>query len=387
MKIYSLKNSTDRLQINKHYFKTVEIINSFAEISWIDIFLRRFRITSLPHSQTTASTTDKLKILCIKILLLTTSLSLRIKNLNEIFFAPSHINSLYVCSTHVFNIYKTHLQHFHIIETLGKYPKLVLLTYLIILPLVRKDKSKGISVFTNPTSRLILRIYRSLHPNKKIIIRFHDVLSDNSIKLIETIKKEFPDFTIESYSRLDAKNHNLLFRPNGVDLKYMRNLNKDYRTDIVSFSGSTEAHNLNLEFRRKPIELLHDKLNKLYRYSDNWFSKNLATKSSDYRPYNEYVKDATSSEIYLDLYRVSPDEGFSFRIPEGLALNRKIITNRESIKNEPFYDKDRVFILRLDNLDDLKKFLESKTPAPLSESILKYYDSSRWWTPLDPYLK
>lgn len=387
MKIYSLKNFQHRLQINRHYFKTVEIVNSFSDISWKDIFLRKFRITSIPRTKSISSATDKLKVFFIKILFLTTSHSLRIKNLNEIFFGSPNRNTLYVCGAHGFNIYKIHLPHFHIVETLGKYPKFALYVYLAISLFSNKDKSKGISVFTNPPTPLILRIYSSLHPNKRIIIRFHDILRDNDIKIIKTIKNKFPNFIIESYSRLDAKNHNLLFRPNGVNIEYMRGLDEGYRTNIASFSGSTETKKPSLDFRQKPLESIYNQLKVIYKNADEWFSKKLARNSSDYIPYSEYVKISTFSEIYIDLFRVSQNEGFSFRIPEGLALNRKIITNRESIKNETFYNSNRVFILGRDNLDNLRNFLESKTPDPLHESVLKYYDSTRWWTPQDPYQK
>lgn len=385
MKIYTFTNTEHKLQINKHYYNNIEIINSFSDISWKDIFLRKFRITSIPRTKEIKYTSEKLKAFVARLLCLTTSHNLRIKNLDEIFFNPTQENTLYVCGAHGYNIYRLHVPHFHIIETLGKYSQITICSYFIKSLFKKKDRSHGISVFTNPLSVLMLRTYRALHPNKKIVLRFHDVLESSDINLIKNIKKKFPDFALESYSRSDANNQKILFRPNGVNIKYMQTIDENYRTNIAYFSGSTESSKSRCAYRREAIELLSIQLKNIYKNSDYWITKKLAKNSSDYIPYAEYIRNATLSEIYLDLFRVSPNEGFSFRTPEGIALNRKIITNRLTIKDEPFYEKNRVFILGYDELEGLKSFLESKNPEPLHGSVLKYYDSCRWWTPQDPY--
>lgn len=58
--------------------------------------------------------------------------------------------------------------------------------------------------------------------------------------------------------------------------------------------------------------------------------------------YEEYLKLVGASKAVIDLWRLAPDEGYSFRIPEALALNTKIITNRPDIVKEPFYDESRI---------------------------------------------
>lgn len=59
--------------------------------------------------------------------------------------------------------------------------------------------------------------------------------------------------------------------------------------------------------------------------------------------YTDFIRIYVLSEVYIDLVRVNQYEGFSFRIPEALWLNRKIISNRISLQDEPFYSTDRVF--------------------------------------------
>lgn len=90
------------------------------------------------------------------------------------------------------------------------------------------------------------------------------------------------------------------------------------------------------------------------------------------------------SEIFVDLVRISQSEGYSYRIPEAIILNRKIITNRITVLDEDFYSPDRVFIIGHDSIERLQSFLEADI-APLPERIRNRYDSTLWWTDKDPY--
>lgn len=58
--------------------------------------------------------------------------------------------------------------------------------------------------------------------------------------------------------------------------------------------------------------------------------------------YEDYLKLVGASKAVIDLWRLAPDEGYSFRIPEALALNTKIVTNRPDVALEPFYDESRI---------------------------------------------
>lgn len=89
------------------------------------------------------------------------------------------------------------------------------------------------------------------------------------------------------------------------------------------------------------------------------------------------------SEVYVDLYRVDEDEGFSYRIPEALFLNRKIISNRTILHDESFYSPERIFLIGIDPIERLKSFLETDI-EPLPEEVLRLYDSRLWWTDDDP---
>ena len=83
------------------------------------------------------------------------------------------------------------------------------------------------------------------------------------------------------------------------------------------------------------------------------------------------------SEIMVDMYRIDPGEGLSFRIPEALLLGRKVITNRLMVLDCDFYDPSRFFVIGHDSPGRLEAFLKGDF-RPLSPEIRKRYDSREW---------
>lgn len=77
------------------------------------------------------------------------------------------------------------------------------------------------------------------------------------------------------------------------------------------------------------------------------------------------------SEILIDLIRDN-QTGLSFRIFEAMALQKKIITNNETIKEYDFYNSNNILILNkeVSNIDD--SFLNNKYEDVPSEIYEKY---------------
>ena len=78
------------------------------------------------------------------------------------------------------------------------------------------------------------------------------------------------------------------------------------------------------------------------------------------------------------MYRVTADEGFSFRIPEALLLERKIITNRSIVLKCDFYDPSRFFVIGYDSPNRLEEFIKGDFKA-LCPEIKNRYDCRTWW--------
>ena len=60
-----------------------------------------------------------------------------------------------------------------------------------------------------------------------------------------------------------------------------------------------------------------------------------------------------------------------------LSNGKKLITNNKRIKDEPYYLKDNIFILGLDNENDLKQFIDSPFKN-YDKAVLEYFRYDKW---------
>ena len=74
----------------------------------------------------------------------------------------------------------------------------------------------------------------------------------------------------------------------------------------------------------------------------------------------EVMRDiVTRSRAVLDI-RNHQQSGLTMRVIENICIGKKIVTTNEHIINESFYDKNQIFLLGKDNIDDLKAFIYSE---------------------------
>lgn len=386
--IYSFDRNDQRNRLFSKFLTKPITFESLTNVSWTNIFLRKIRVTSIPRKVSTKSTPEWIKCQMIRYLLLSISNEAKILNIHSILFLETSENLLLTPAGHCREIYETHVKHFKIIEIFSKYQSYLTIPFYLLCKFIKtknRDLKRGTTVFTNPSSYLLISAYHNLHPNRTLVIRFHDILSKKNLTLIKRLQSAGIITEIESYSQQDAQEQQLTYRPNGVDPAFMLSLNTSIRTSLYRFYGAASDKHAVINDRVRALSELNTALHLLYPTISSWIDHKVITSSSRYIPYPEFARLSSQCEIYLDLARINPSEGFSFRTVEALFLNRKIITNRSCIKSEPFYHPDRIFILGEDSLGRLKYFLESDTP-PLPKHILELYDSSLWWTDKDPLL-
>lgn len=389
---YTEKDSN--LHLVKKYFHC-KVINSLKEISLKDILCRRIVLSSPPPIHGIKSPISLIKRKLIKSLNLTIQQDLMYQNLNDIIFGEHGENVLFVSGHLAWEIYSTHCPQLSVVEICKWFSQDILREILIKTRNARNvDSSDCYTIFTNPTSSELLQAYRLSHPNRKIIVRFHDYLKnskelktqnlDNIISKIASLKEsKIIDF-VESYCQKDALSLNCLYRPNGINPSAMESLDFNFRSFLYQFSGS-KSKNADTVNRIKPLGKIKEAILSFYPKAEKWLQSQTKISYQNKISYYQYIKLSAESEIYIDLVRVNQDEGFSFRIPEALSLNRKIITNRYNLKNEPFYSPDRIFLIGVDDIKNLRSFLE-RDLEPISPHILMLYNSSLWWTENDPYL-
>ena len=77
--------------------------------------------------------------------------------------------------------------------------------------------------------------------------------------------------------------------------------------------------------------------------------------------YSEYINNFVKANLIIDIFSLYPEEGYSYRIPECLAINKKLITDRYIIREEPFYCENNIFIIEeIFNHEKFQLFLQAK---------------------------
>ena len=207
-----------------------------------------------------------------------------------------------------------------------------------------------------------------IYPKATIVNRYHDMIEKR--KHIDFINKFKSVLTIETYSLKNSSELAINYVPNSVDPVELKKLQKEYQNMKydVFFLGRVDNDRLNVLIKiaekLKSVNLTY-KFYTVLNKSDNikiidsgFINKPL--------PYKEYLKELCQSRIVIDLFRISPEEGLSFRTAEALTLDKRIITNR-SINNYKFFNKDNIFVLD-NNLNDLIGFINDKSEKEIDKN-------------------
>ncbi len=148
------------------------------------------------------------------------------------------------------------------------------------------------------------------------------------------------EHTVFNISSLDKRSKTM---PNFAS--YFKQKNIDYKLIAFSKERNKELEDLNIELTTNTYSL------------DNVL---------------ELVK---KSDILLDLQRPN-QKGLSFRILEGIGLNKKIITTNTDVKNYDFYNQNNIAVVDSKNIQIPDSFFETPYKKLDPETVLKYHISS-----------
>lgn len=382
----------DRLDLARHFECKTKVVNSLDEISWTEIFSRCVSFTRFPAKNFAKTKTEKLKRFALRCFGRFVGDEINICWLHEALFLDHGEKTLFTTSAHVAQLYAKHLPQFKILQVLNIKRDVDFEGVFELGEWLGEryvDEKEGITVFANVITPSFIRLYRRLHPNRRVVLRFHDILKikprDERDKIVELLKNLLATKvvdSVESYDFEDAKILRGKFRPNGVDPDFILSTDVSYRERLCHFSGASEVKSGKTS-RINDFVALMDELKTLYPNTSKWSVVKNHDPRQKWLPYEEFVKISSRSEVCVDLFRLDPEEGFSFRIPEALWLNRKIISNRLCLRKEPFYAPERIFLIGVDPIERLRAFLEADI-EPLPKEILRLYDTRLWWTEDDP---
>lgn len=251
------------------------------------------------------------------------------------------------------NIKKIKTEEFilSVLENKGKQDKII-----VINPeRISENCHLGIRKFTE---KYITYLYDSLdrYDNKKII------------------NKSIFD-TVFTFDKKDALKHNLKFLPNYIHLKKEKSQKKPiYKVLSISsiddryfkiesiidyFDKNKISHHCIFFGKRKPRKL---------RSSVIFTKKKLSQ--------IEIQEKIEDSEILLDVIRKN-QTGLSFRFFDALALDKKIITTNNTIKDYDFYNPNNILVIDEKNINIPDYFLNSEYQK-VPESVYNKYTLKNW---------
>ena len=289
---------------------------------------------------------------------------------------------------------------FHTIRIIStnKFNLYLFILYLIAIISAYKNKNIKSIICINTTNIQFLKFLQCLFPNSHIYIRFHDCLKSQYVSYDDFNKvKKFASYNnidIESYSLYDSITYGMLYYPNTVNINNLLYIKSTFKnsTDIyqnsVFFLGSVnKSRFLPLIRLAKLLSTNNLKINFYFSICNLSNAKSIideVNKELGYRGiniinhinYTDYLTHLIRNPIIIDFYRFFSNEGYSFRIPEAIVLNKKIITNREIIQKESFYDPHNILLIREDInkniiIDDqaLQIFLQHPSTTYSKENI------------------
>lgn len=371
----------------KKYFSRLDISKTIKDFTFRDLFFGSLHFAGHPSRKNLAGT-DKIKRALIRTFFVNYEKAAEIWNLVDTIFLPSDDRNIYLPGQHVIDIYKTHLPDYEI-NDLRSYSSPLRNFLIYILAVVSsgrfREEKGGVTVFANNISPSLLKAYKVLHPKKSVIIRFHDRLSfvsDNPAKVKKILDKLIRKNIIagaESYSESEARLLGIQYRPNAVNADVLERVNYAYRDHLYTFIGAYKS--VEDKSRLDDLETIRNRLGSIFRRSSDYINEHMVNVNNfdnERISYEDYLEMIGKTEIIVDMFRLDPYEGFSFRIPEALMLNRKVITNRLIILECEFYDPSRFFIIGHDSIDRLEEFVKSDY-KPLPGEISDRYDCRNWW--------
>ena len=224
--------------------------------------------------------------------------------------------------------------------------------------------------------------HSTLEYMKKSTNRFITFLYDNLDRFPVQDKLHFFD-KIYSFDDKDIEKHGFERLTNYNYLPFLSQEKQNPSEDALYITSYDKKRIKQLDILSQKFEELRLKFDLYVIGKKSWknqlmkpFSKNkivFTRKRINHENLPEFYK---RTKVILDLMREN-QYGLSFRVFEAMALEKKIITDNEKIKNYDFYNPNNILVLNKDFSNITKEFFE--TPyQPLPEEIYKKYTLEKW---------
>ena len=224
--------------------------------------------------------------------------------------------------------------------------------------------------------------HSTLEYMKKYTNRLITFLYDNLDRCPVQDKLHFFD-KIYSFDDKDIEKHGFERLTNYNYLPFLSQEKQNPSEDALYITSYDKKRIKQLDILSQKFEELRLKFDLYVIGKKSWknqlmkpFSKNkivFTRKRINHENLPEFYK---RTKVILDLMREN-QYGLSFRVFEAMALEKKIITDNEKIKNYDFYNPNNILVLNKDFSNITKDFFETPYQS-LPEEIYKKYTLEKW---------
>jgi hypothetical protein len=235
----------------------------------------------------------------------------------------------------------------------------------------------------DPDAQLIFfdatRPYRRIsniirHSKNKPVLYFWNPIDNDFI--IRNAKKKYRVF---SYSTFDCQKYGLLFNHSFCPMDNKKNVSLN---DSLIYDGIFVGKN---KGRLNILEKISPAFEAPFFWivkDDNESSVKLPLQNSNLS-YSDYIKNAKKSKCIIEIV---PDQycGDTLRVSEAVFLQKKLITNHQSITDEWFYNSNNILLINDSTKpSDIRNFLH-KPFSNYSKEVQDYFSFLSWLERFSP---
>jgi hypothetical protein len=218
---------------------------------------------------------------------------------------------------------------------------------------------KKIIIFDSLLTTKVVEYIKKKNINCEVIVYFWNTINDNNNEILKSNDVD----AFYTFDNEDANTYNLNFNSQFYT-KEIQLKREKIKFDVCFLGRSKNRSN---EILKVKTELEQKGLKLNFKIVDN---------EKDYIKYKKYLDIISKSKCILDVVNDNR-KGLTLRCMESIFLRKKLITNNTDIVNYDFYKKENIFIIGVDNIENISDFIESPY-ANVDEEIINYYDFENW---------
>ena len=172
-----------------------------------------------------------------------------------------------------------------------------------------------------------------------------------------------------SYDRNDCSQFKLKYNTQFVFPELYKTDNGIFTYDTF-FIGKSKG-------RLKKIDTIYSILNEYCANNEFYIIDSKSIHDKKRLSYSDVLLKNSQSKAIVDIILEEQEGGLTLRPLESIFMNRKLITNQKEIIHHDFYNSNNIFIIGVDDLSMLRKFMNN-IYFPINQSILSTYCFKNW---------